>query len=332
MPNFQPSFAPAFRLICLAGLLASVTFVPSGKILAQAPPWKIAQGFSTDWEQLTFDRQQLGAGVFLLHASGGNTLVLTGPEGTLLVDPSFAQVAPKLKVELSKMGAAPVRYVVSTHYHGDHTGGNGAFAGEGAMVVGQANCRERMLHPQYNNFWGYPTPSSPVADLPTLTYDRRLTLYLNGEQIDVFHNRPAHTDGDSIVYLHHANVVHMGDIYINGLYPYIDLATGGRIDGYFPVIDQVLALIDDRTRVIPGHGLIASRADLQFYRDMLQTVRDRVAHQIASGATLEQVIASRPSREYDAQWASDRVGPDGFAALIYQSLTGKRLEWHPPRK
>ena len=324
MTHFRLTFV--WNLLSVAGL-----FVAVGLLHGQTSSWKIAGGFSTDWEHLTIEQRQLAPGVFLLHGSGGNTVALTGADGTLLIDPAFAQVAPKLKLALSRLGAGPVRYVVSSHFHNDHTGGNGAFAQDGAIVVGQENCRKHMLVEQRSSFWGYTTPASPAADLPTLTYDRKLTLYLDGEQIDVFHDGPSHTDGDSVVYLHKANVVHMGDIYIHGLYPYIDLGNGGTIDGYFTVIDHVLGMIDDRTGVVPGHGPLATRADLQAYRDMLHVVRDRVAHEISEGATLEQVIASRPSGEYDAQWASDRVGPEAFAALLYQSLSGKRLEWHPVR-
>jgi cyclase len=298
---------------------------------AGGPPWRVADGFSTDWEGLKIEVRELAPHVYLLHGSGGNTLASVGPDGTLLVDTEFAQVAPKLKAALNQLKAGPVRYVISTHYHSDHTGGNGAFHQDGAVVVAQENCRLRMTQTQYSSFWQRSSSPPPASDVPTLTFDRRLNLFFNGEEVEAVHNQPAHTDGDAIVYFRHANVVHLGDIFVNNLYPYIDLGAQGRIDGYFPVIDQVLAMIDDRTQVVPGHGPTATKQELTAYRDMLRTVRDRVAAQIAQGASLEEILASHPSREFDDKYATDRVGPEGFVAMVYQSLTGKRLDWHLPK-
>jgi len=215
---------------------------------------RVADGFSTDWANLKMESRELASQVYLLHGSGGNTVALIGPDGTLLVDPSFGQVAPKLKAALHGMGAGPVRYVIDTHYHSDHSGGNGAFAKDGAAVIGQEECRTRMMETQHSSFWGSTTLPSPAADLPTLTYERRLTLEFDGEEIIAFHNQPSHTDGDTIVYFRKANVVHMGDIFVNNLFPYIDVGAKGRVDGYLPVIDEVLGMIDDRTLVVRVMG------------------------------------------------------------------------------
>jgi glyoxylase-like metal-dependent hydrolase (beta-lactamase superfamily II) len=311
------------KKLCLAALLLAV---PAG---AQA---RVADGFSTDWANLKIDSRELAPYLYLLHGSGGNTVASIGPDGTLLVDPSFAQVAPKLKEALHEMGMAPVRYVIDTHYHSDHSGGNGAFAKYGAVVIAQENCRTRMMETQHSAFWGSTTPPSPLADVPTLTYDRRLTLEFNGEEITAFHDRPSHTDGDTIVYFHKANVAHMGDIFVNNLFPYIDVAAKGRVDGYLPVIDEVLAMIDDKTQVVPGHGPVATKQQLRAYRDMIQTVRDRVAAGVAAGKTMEEIMASHPTKEFDAQNATNRVDGDDFVVMVYQSLTGKRLDWHPVKK
>lgn len=292
---------------------------------------RIADGFSTDWANLTIDVRQLAPQVYLLHGSGGNTLASIGPEGTLLVDAEYAQVAPKLKAALAKLQAGPVKYVISSHYHSDHTGGNGAFHDDGATIIGQENCRLRMTQSRYSGMTGKTSPPAPAASQPTLTYDRRLTLDFNGEEIEAFYKQPSHTDGDSIVYFHHANVVHMGDVFVNNLYPYIDLGANGTIDGYFPVIDEVLGRIDDKTQVVPGHGPLATKQELKAYRDMLQTVRDRVAAQVAQGKSLEEILAGHPAREFDPQYATDRVDGDGFVATVYQSLTGKRMDWHEPK-
>lgn len=256
---------------------------------------------------------------------GGNTLASIGPEGTLLVDAEYAQVAPKLKAALAQLKAGPVRYVISTHYHGDHTGANAAFNEGGAVIIGQENCRLHMTESRYSALTGKTTPPAPVGSLPTVTYEKRMTLYLNGEEIEAFHPQPSHTDGDTIVYFHHANVVQMGDVFVNNLYPYIDLGAKGTVDGYMPVIDEVLARIDDKTQVVPGHGPMATKAELKAYRDMVQTVRDRVAAGVAAGKGLKEIQADAPSREFDAQYATDRVDGNGFVATVYQSLTGKRI-------
>ncbi len=287
------------RISLLAALVILGGLIDMGggaRSYAQDAKPRVADGFSTDWEHLTIDVRELAPGVYLLHGSGGNTLASIGPDGTLLVDSEFAQVAPKLKAALAKLQAGPVKYVISSHYHGDHTGANEAFHEDGATIVGQENCRLRMTQSRYSGMTGKTSPPAPAASWPTLTYANKLTLYFNGEEVEAFYKQPSHTDGDSVVYFHHANVVHLGDVFVNNLYPYIDLGANGTIDGYFPVIDAVLARIDDKTQVVPGHGPLATKADLKAYRDMLQTVRDRVAVQIAEGKTLEEILASRPTR------------------------------------
>lgn len=311
----------------LSLIAAALAFRASG---AAAPPWKVAGGFSMDFEHLKIEVRPLAPHVYFLHGSGGNTVALLGPEGTLLVDTEFAQVAPKLASALSSLGAGPTRYVISTHYHSDHTGGNAYFHKEGAVLIAQTQCRARLLEGQFSRYWNRVSPAIPEDEAPSLTYETSLTLRFDGEEVTASHLRPAHTDGDTVVYFKRANVVHLGDIYINGLYPFIDVASKGTIDGYFPVLDDVLSKIDDKTLVIPGHGPVSNRRELQAYRDMLWTVRNRVAALVGQGKTLEEIIASRPSREFDEAWASDRVGPEGVAAMIYQSLTGLRLDWHPP--
>jgi glyoxylase-like metal-dependent hydrolase (beta-lactamase superfamily II) len=313
-------------------LLAALCLVSLGMVLPQSqaagPPWKVAGGFSMDWDNLKIEVQPLAPNVYFLHGSGGNTVALVGPEGSLLVDTEFAPVAPKLKAALASLGAGPTRYVISTHFHSDHTGGNAFFIKEGAIVIAQTQCRARLLTSEYSPFWGSHSPATPPEEAPTLTYENSLTLHFDGEEVTASHLQPSHTDGDTVVFFKKANVVHLGDIYINGLYPYVDVAAKGTIDGYFPELDDVLSKTDSKSIIIAGHGPISNRSELQAYRDMLWVVRNRVSAMIAQGKTLEEIIAARPSREYDDAWASNRVGPDGFAAVIYQSLTGLRLDWH----
>ena len=282
-----------------------------------------------DFEHLQIEVIPVAKDVYFLHGSGGNILAVVGPEGTLLVDTEFAPVAPKIEAALKGIGAGPVRYVISSHFHSDHTGGNSYFLHKGAVVIAQEQCRARLLVSTFSRYWNEASPAIPEADAPNLTYQHTLTLRFDGSEIVASHVQPAHTDGDTVVYVRPANVVHLGDVFINGLYPFVDVAAKGTIDGYFPVIDDVLSKIDDHTVVVPGHGPVTDRSRLKFYRDMLWTVRNRVAAMVAKGMSLEEIIAANPSKEFDPEWASDRVGPDGFAVMIYQSLTGRRLDWHP---
>jgi cyclase len=312
-------------LLCLA----AATF-PIRDLRAADSHWKVAGGFSMDWDHVTIEVRPLAKNVYFLHGSGGNTVALLGPDGALLVDTEFGPVAPKLKAALADLGAGPTKYVISTHFHSDHTGGNPFFRKEGAVLIAQNQCRARLLQGEFSPYWGSFSPATPAVDAPTLTFENALTLYFDGEEVTASHLQPSHTDGDTVVYFKNANVVHMGDIYINGLYPFVDVGAKGTIDGYFPVLDDVLSKTDSKTIVIAGHGPVSNRAELQAYREMLWTVRNRVAALISQGKSFEEILAARTSREYDDAWASDRVGPDGFAVMIYQSLTGHHLDWHPP--
>ncbi len=291
--------------------------------------WRTASGFSMDWDSVQIDVEQLAPKIFYLRGSGSNTLALVGAGGTLLVDPQFAPMAPKIKAALNGLGAEPVRYVVNTHFHPDHSGGNAFFRREGATIVSHANGRARLLERQHSYFWGRSQAPIFFDDAPSLTFERELDLHLNDEHVHIFQVQAAHTDADAIVFFKKANVVHMGDVFLRQLYPYIDLYAKGHIDGYFPVIDSVLAMIDDDTRVVPGHGPITDKATLKAFRDMLATTRERVARRIEQDQSLEDIIASQPTQEWDEECASDRVGPEGFVAMVYQSLTGTRLDWQP---
>jgi glyoxylase-like metal-dependent hydrolase (beta-lactamase superfamily II) len=313
----------AMRTCLLAAMVAC------GSLATGQTP-RIADGFSTDWAHLTIDVRELAPHVYFLHGSGGNTVASIGPDGTLLVDTEFAEVAPKLKAALAKLNAGHVTYVISSHYHSDHTGANAAFHADGATIIGQENCRLRMTQSRVSALTGKTSPPAPAAGWPTLTYRNRITLYFNGDVIEGDYKQPSHTDTDTIVYFHKANVVHMGDVFVNNLYPLIDIASNGTVNGYLPVIDAVLARIDDKTQVVPGHGPVATKRELKAYRDMIQTVRDRVAAQVATGKTLTEIEASKPTREFDRQYATDRVDGTGFTAIVYQSLTGKRIDWKHP--
>jgi glyoxylase-like metal-dependent hydrolase (beta-lactamase superfamily II) len=304
------------KLLCVVGSFLLATSLPS---LA----WKTATGFSTDWAHVTIEESPLAPHLYYLHGSGGNMCVSIGPDGILLVDCEFPQTASKLMDAIAKLQPGPVRFLIDTHWHSDHAGANADFAKIGTIIIAQDNVRTRLSTQQGPSYFGSTSAPSPPEAWPMITYDKTMTVHFNGEDIQLINDGVSHTDGDTVVYFPKSNVVHMGDIYINGLYPIIDLSSKGRIQGYFPIIDQVLGMINDQTKVIPGHGPVATKADLKFYRDMLATIKNRVQRMILEGKTLDQIIAANPSKEFDADWASDRVGPKAVTKMIYESLTGK---------
>ncbi|HKX54910.1 MAG TPA: MBL fold metallo-hydrolase, partial [Xanthomonadales bacterium] len=228
----------------------------------------------------------------------------------------------QLLAQVRKISDKPIRFVINTHYHGDHTGGNEALGGQGAIVIAHDNIRQRMSTEQFNQFWDKPTPASTPAALPVITFNDNVTLHLNGEATTVHHVPRAHTDGDSIVHFTGSNVIHMGDNYFNGLYPYIDLDGDGTVQGMIAAIDKALALANETTRIIPGHGPLATPVDLRNHRDMLQTATDAIQSLVDQGKSLDEAIAAKPTAEWDDTLGKVWITPAQFVTFIYNSLTG----------
>jgi glyoxylase-like metal-dependent hydrolase (beta-lactamase superfamily II) len=285
-------------------------------LLSAAPAFAQDQDFS----KVEVKTVPVAGSVSMLQGSGGNIAVLVGPEGVLVVDDEYAPLVPKILTAIGKLSSKPVRFVVNTHWHGDHTGGNAGLGAEGAVIVAQDNVRKRMSTEQFNAFFKRTTPPSPAIALPIVTFAEGVRFYLDGEDIEVTHIGPGHTDGDSTVWFHKANVIHLGDNFFNGLYPFIDGASGGSIDGTVTALEGVLGRIDDQTKVIPGHGPLGTKADLKRFHDMLATVRDRVRQAIRDGKTQDQVLAMKPSAEFDAVWGGGFLKPNDFVTLVYVLL------------
>ena len=273
-----------------------------------------------DFSKVEVKTVPVAGAVSMLQGSGGNIGVLIGPDGVLVVDDEYAPLVPKILAAVGRLSQKPIRFVVNTHWHGDHVGGNAALGTDGAVIVAQDNVRKRMSTEQFNAAFKKTTPPSPAVALPVVTFAEGLSFHLDGEDIEVFHVAPAHTDGDSVIWFHKANVVHMGDNFFNGLYPFIDTSSGGSIDGMVAAVDGVLGRIDDQAKVIPGHGPLGSKADLKKFRDMLATIRDRIKKGIRDGKTQDQVVASKPSAEFDAVWGGGFLKPDDFVAITYAGL------------
>lgn len=280
----------------------------------------LAAGQQQDFSKVTVVSQKVAEGIYMLKGAGGNIGASVGADGVAIIDDQFAPLAPKIRAALAQLSGKPVRFVINTHWHGDHTGGNEDFGKAGSVIVAQDNVRRRMSVEQVNSFSGGTIPAAPAAALPVITFDQSVTLHWNGDELDVFHIANAHTDGDALIRFRKANVLHMGDIFFQGMYPFIDTGSGGSINGVILAIDRVLPTIDATTRIIPGHGPLADKAALEEYRTMLVTVRDRVAALVKAGKTKDEVLAAKPSQEFDAKWGGGFFKPDVFVSGVYADL------------
>ena len=285
-------------------------------VLLAAPALAQQQDFS----KVEVKAEKVADGIYMLTGSGGNMGLSVGKSGTYLIDDQFAPLTDKILAAIRAITPDPVRFVVNTHWHFDHTGGNENLGKAGALLVAHENVRRRMSTEQFMAAFNRKTPPSPEGALPVVTFTDAVTFHWNGDEIRVYHVPPAHTDGDSIVHFVKADVVHMGDVFFNGGYPFIDTSSGGRVDGVIGAAERVLAGIGEKTRIIPGHGPVATKADLQVYRDVLRTMRDRIAKLKAEGKTREQAIAAKPTADHDAKWGAGFMKGDTFTGLVYDSL------------
>jgi cyclase len=275
----------------------------------------IQKAKAQEFDSVEIKTNKMSEKIFMLEGSGGNIGVLTGKDGTVLIDDQFAPLSEKIKRAVKALNDNPVRFVINTHFHGDHAGGNENFGKEGAVIVAQENSRLRMTTDQLMAAFNDTQKAAPYDALPKITFTESVTLHLNGETVQVLHIKNAHTDGDAVIYFKESNIIHTGDVFVRYGLPFIDQPHGGSIDGMIAGIDQITALINGDTKIIPGHGAIAAKKDLLDYKKMLQTVRDRIADGIKKGKTLKEIIASDPTKEYTAGF--DR---SAFITLVYDSL------------
>ena len=259
--------------------------------------------------------------VYMLVGSGGNIGLSIGEDGAFMIDDQFAPLTEKILAAVRTLTDQPVRFLINTHWHGDHVGGNENLGKAGAIIVAHENVRERMSTEAFMEAFNRTVPASPEAALPVVTFTDAITFHWNGDEVHVLHVEPAHTDGDSIIHFRHANVLHTGDTFFNGMYPFIDVSSGGSIDGVIAAADTALKLCNDQTKIIPGHGELADADDLRAYREVLQAVRDRVRSLVDAGKTREEVIATKPSAEFDADWGGGFMQPDIWIGIVYDGMT-----------
>jgi len=256
--------------------------------------------------------------IYMLEGSGGNIGLLVGKDGVVMIDDQFAPLSEKIKTAIKNITDAPVKFVINTHFHGDHVDGNENFDKEGAIIVAQSNSRLRMTTDQFHAVFNQTQKAAPYGALPKITFGDSVTLHVNGETVQVTHIQHAHTDGDAIIYLKESNIIHTGDVFVRYGLPFIDQPHGGSIDGMIAGTDAILNLANEDTKIIPGHGAIATEKDVLDYKNMLVTVRTRIADGIKQGKGLNEIVAMDPTKEYTA--AFDR---SAFILLVYDSLKSK---------
>lgn len=274
-----------------------------------------------DFSKVEVKVEQLAPGVAVLFGAGGNIGLSYGEDGNVLIDDQFAPLTEKIVAAVKRVDPDPVKFVINTHWHGDHSGGNENLGKAGAVIVAHENVRRRMSVEQFSKAFGS-TPASPRAALPVVTFGEGVTLHLNGDDVEVIHVRNAHTDGDSFVYWRKADVLHMGDVFFHKMsLPFIDLDSGGSIDGEIAAVRKALEIATPATKIIPGHGPVATRAQLEEYLAMLSDVRGKVAEAIGQGKTLQQIKASNPAKPYEIEKAF--ISADAFVETIFASLSAK---------
>jgi cyclase len=300
------------------GIAAAATVLAlSGTAFAQQPP---AAAPPPDFSKVEIKTADLGDNVYMLQGEGGNITVAVARDGIIMVDGGYAPLHDKIKAAIEQISKQPIRYLVNTHFHGDHTGGNEPFAKDGATIVAETNVRKRLAAGTSNGLTGAKTPPAPAAALPSKTYTNAFKIRLPGRVADLTHIANAHTDGDTYVWFKTANVLSTGDTFTNGRYPNIDFANGGNIRGMIAASDALLKLASARTKIVPGHGPLADRAALVEYRTMLTTARDRMAKLVTEGKSEDEVIAAKPFADLDAKWAPTELASRNFVRVVYHSL------------
>ncbi len=258
--------------------------------------------------------------VSMLVGQGGNIGVCVGDDGVFLIDDQFAPLTEKIKAAVAILSPKPVKFLVNTHWHFDHTGGNENFGKAGAIIVAHENVRRSMSKDQFIEAFNANVPAAPPVALPIVTFTESVTFHFNGDDIRVFHVAPAHTDGDSVIHFTQANVYHMGDTYFNGMYPFIDTARGGSLDGMIAAVDLVLKEAAPDAKFIPGHGEVSGIAELRAFRAMLVAARDAISPLVKAGKSKEEIVAAHPTKSLDEKWGGGFLKPDVWVGIVVDGM------------
>ena len=274
---------------------------------------QIAKAQNTDSVKVTIT--SITSNIYLIQGQGGNIAAISGKDGLVLIDDEYAPLSEKIKAALRTVSDQPVRFVINTHFHLDHTDGNKNFAGEGAIVVAQENSRQRMTTDHFLSVFKISQKASAPEALPKITFTDSLRMYLNNQTFQVIHIKNAHTDGDAMIFFKESNVLHTGDVFVRYGLPFIDQPNGGSIDGVINGVKLMLSLVDDNTVIIPGHGGLAKKKDLQAYLTMMETVRSRISKLMREGKSLKAIVEAKPVDDFPAGFLRE-----AFIETVYNSL------------
>jgi cyclase len=308
-------FRTGIAVVATTLLLAGAAIAQQAPAAAPPPP---------DFSKVEIKTTDLGDNVYMLEGQGGNITVAVGRNAIIMVDGEFAPLHDKIKAAVAAVSNLPIKYLVNTHFHGDHTGGNEPFAKDGVTIVAEANVKKRLAAGTTNGLTGVKTPPASPAALPSQTYTGSFRIRLPGRVAELKHIANAHTDGDTFIWFKSSNVLATGDTFTNGRYPNIDFANGGNIKGMIAAADTYLKLVNAKTRIVPGHGPLADKAALLDYRTMLTTARDRMAKLVKDGKSEDEVVAAKPFADLDAKWAPNDLASKNFIRVVYHSLADKK--------
>jgi len=299
-------------IIASAAFFALAAFAQAQQLQPLAP--------TPDFDKVTIKTINLGNQIYVLQGEGGNITVALGEDGALVIDSQFAPLYSKIKAAIAAITSKPVRYLVITHFHRDHTGGAEAFGRDGATIVAHESVKVRMAEGTRNGLTGNIVPPAPEIALPKVTYKDAMMLSLQGRAAELHHSAAVHTDGDTYVYFPDADVLATGDIVFLGRYPNIDFAYRGSIDGMIRGVDELINFARETTTIIPGHGPVGTRANMREYREMLVVARERIAKLKAAGKSEDEIVAAKPNADYDGRYGLDERSNGNFIRVVYRSL------------
>ena len=280
--------------------------------------------YAQDENNVTIKTTELTDSIYMLEGSGGNILVSIGQDGVFMVDDQFAPLTVKIKDAISKITDKPIKFVINTHWHPDHTGGNENLGEAGVIIVSHDNVKKRLSTEQFSDFFKRSVPPLSEKGLPIITFSDNMSIYQNDDEINIIHMDNGHTDGDSIVHFTNNNVIHVGDDFSDKAYPFIDISSGGTIDGLISSLKTISSIINDKTQVVSGHTGISNKTKVNEYANMLTDIRNQISQMITEGKSLEDIIASQPTSKYDKIYYDyTNRKPKDFVTHVYQSLTIK---------
>lgn len=276
--------------------------------------------YCQEWDKVEIKTHKINDKISVLFGRGGNIGVLSGKDGVMIIDAQYAELSDKISQAIVEITDKNLKFILSTHWHGDHVGGNELLAKNGAVIVAQDNVRKRMSTEQYMEWVDRQVPAASAAAMPIITFNQQITFHINDEEVYVYHGAAAHTDGDAVVWFKTSNVIHMGDLFVTYGFPFIDVSAGGMLNGMIDFQGKVLEMINDETVVIPGHGPISTKSDLEKFRNQLIDIRNKLMPFVEAGKTQDETISANPLSEYDELWSSGWVKSKDFILLVYAGL------------